>query len=115
MIVDFQHGFLLEDRGLLGKSFLYDFSELLGLIQLSDTFSKIPWNRYIINTMKTSLPYLTASILLSGFATVLSAEHKPTPEQATFFKIEVKPILEKSCYRCHGGEEKLKGNFSSAF
>ena len=61
--------------------------------------------------MKTPFQYLTASILFSGFVSVLSAEHKPTPEQADFFKKEVKPILEKSCYRCHGGEVKLKGHF----
>lgn len=47
-------------------------------------------------------------LLVTGLA---SAEHVPTPEQAAFFKKEVKPILEKSCYRCHGGEEKLKGHF----
>ena len=93
------------------SSFINGYPELLGHIRISDTLYKNPSIRYIINTMKTSLPYLTASILFSGFVSVLSAEHKPTPEQAAFFKKEVKPILEKSCYRCHGGEDKLKANF----
>ena len=36
---------------------------------------------------------------------------EPTAQEAAFFKQEVKPILEKNCFRCHGGEAKLKGHF----
>jgi hypothetical protein len=30
---------------------------------------------------------------------------------AVFYKEKVFPILEKNCFKCHGAEEKLKGNF----
>lgn len=29
-----------------------------------------------------------------------------------FFKKEVKPLLEKNCYRCHGGRKRIKGNLN---
>ena len=61
--------------------------------------------------MKTSLSPLLAALLATAAPLYLGAEHKPTPEQSAFFKKEVKPILEKNCYRCHGGEDKLKGHF----
>ncbi len=40
----------------------------------------------------------------------LAFEKKPTPEQAAFFAQNVHPILETHCYKCHGAEEKLKGD-----
>ena len=61
--------------------------------------------------MKTPTRKLTSVLLLVGLGSMLHAEHKPTPEQAAFFKNKVKPILENSCNRCHGGEDKLKGHF----
>ena len=49
------------------------------------------------------------ALLTSSF--LAKAEVKPTPEDAAFFKKEVLPILQKSCFRCHGEKEKLKGHF----
>ena len=34
-----------------------------------------------------------------------------SPEQIAFFDEKVLPILEDQCFRCHGGEDKLKGEF----
>ncbi|MEM7013785.1 MAG: PSD1 and planctomycete cytochrome C domain-containing protein, partial [Verrucomicrobiota bacterium] len=34
-----------------------------------------------------------------------------TAEQKAFFNSKVLPILEASCFSCHGGEDKLKGEF----
>lgn len=61
--------------------------------------------------MKTPFPTFLLATFLSSLLSILQAEHKPTPEQAAFFRKDVKPILEKSCYRCHGGEDKLKAHF----
>ena len=53
------------------------------------------------------------AFLLITFSAIsaLSAIENPSPEQTAFFKKEVKPILEENCYRCHGGEDKLRGHF----
>jgi hypothetical protein len=64
--------------------------------------------------LRYTFPMKIQPTLPAAFLTLASlaiAEQQPTSEQAAFFKTEVKPILEKSCNRCHGGEEKLKGNF----
>ena len=37
---------------------------------------------------------------------------QPTSEQNAFFNEKVKPILEKHCVRCHGGQAKPKGGLS---
>jgi len=34
----------------------------------------------------------------------------PTPEEVTFFKTRVWPVLEESCLRCHGGRRRVKGD-----
>ncbi len=34
---------------------------------------------------------------------------KPTHDQLVFFETKVLPILQKSCFKCHGGEKKVKG------
>ena len=34
-----------------------------------------------------------------------------TPEQIAFFDYEVLPVLESKCFSCHGGKDKLKGEF----
>ena len=55
---------------------------------------------------------LLAFLLITFSAiTALCAVENPSPEQSAFFKKEVKPILEENCYRCHGGEDKIKGHF----
>ncbi len=51
--------------------------------------------------MKLSL--LMIPLLLVVASTAQAAE------EHTFFNEKVLPILEAECYRCHGGEEKLKG------
>ncbi|HEX5271154.1 MAG TPA: c-type cytochrome domain-containing protein, partial [Gemmataceae bacterium] len=42
---------------------------------------------------------------------VRAADTKPTPAQVAFFDKEVKPILQQSCVKCHGGE-KVRGGLS---
>ena len=62
-----------------------------------------------MQTSKFLILALSMASLAGG--ELAAADHKPTPEQSSFFKKEVKPIIEKNCYRCHGGEKKLKGHF----
>jgi len=50
---------------------------------------------------------LLASLSLLG---LLRAE-TATPEQLAFFNDEVLPILEEQCFRCHGAEDHVKGEF----
>ena len=33
-----------------------------------------------------------------------------TPEQVEFFQKQVEPILKARCFKCHGGEDRLRGN-----
>ena len=33
------------------------------------------------------------------------------PAQAAFFETRVQPILKARCFKCHGGEAKVRGNF----
>jgi len=42
---------------------------------------------------------------------VLLAALSPARAEHTFFDEKVLPILENRCYRCHGGEDTLKGDF----
>ncbi len=37
------------------------------------------------------------------------AGKKPAAEDLAFFEKEVRPILEKNCFKCHGGGDKLRG------
>ena len=41
--------------------------------------------------------------VISGFAA------EPNPEEIAFFDDQVLPLLKSKCYKCHGGEETLKG------
>ena len=54
---------------------------------------------------------LNLAILLCLTGQVRAEENKPTPEQVAFFENEVLGILQKSCFRCHGQEGKIKGHF----
>src|SRR3954466_7844888 len=37
------------------------------------------------------------------------AAQVPDPQQVEFYDQKVKPILEHACFKCHGGESKIKG------
>ena len=54
-------------------------------------------------------PSKLALLLLLVF--VFSAGISQDRKGAEFYRNEVHPILEKSCFKCHGGGEKLKGEF----
>lgn len=56
------------------------------------------------------LPVVGVSFLLSSF--VVMAENL-TSEQLTFFETKIRPVLSKSCYRCHSQSEgKSKGDLT---
>ena len=48
--------------------------------------------------------------LVDRAAGSVAAREPSEQEQIAFFDSQVHPILETHCYRCHGAEEKLKGN-----
>jgi mono/diheme cytochrome c family protein len=66
----------------------------------------------------SSLRSALAAWLCFAFATVVSAADKPadgssiTPEQAAFFEKDVLPLLKENCFKCHGGEAKIKGGLN---
>ncbi|MEM0969521.1 MAG: DUF1549 domain-containing protein, partial [Verrucomicrobiota bacterium] len=52
----------------------------------------------------TQIPSAIFPLLLFAWSQTIAAEH-------SFFDDQVLPVLEEHCYRCHGGEDKLKGDF----
>lgn len=65
-----------------------------------------------------SLPSrITSAYGLFGLLTLTpilaSAQDEIVPDEASrqFYADQVFPILQEHCFKCHGGEEKLKGNF----
>jgi len=55
---------------------------------------------------------MNRTFLLSLLLVILAlAPSARADDGAVFYKEEVFPILEERCFSCHGGEEKLKGNF----
>ncbi len=55
-----------------------------------------------------------AALSLRGDRAARSAENDTTrldPAQAAFFETRVQPILKARCFKCHGGEAKVRGNF----
>jgi uncharacterized protein DUF1549/uncharacterized protein DUF1553/cytochrome c len=56
-------------------------------------------------------------LVCGGVAADTPGEKKPAsaaafrPEDIAFFEKDVLPLLEKNCFRCHGGQEKIKANF----
>ncbi|HMP17345.1 MAG TPA: DUF1549 domain-containing protein, partial [Gemmatales bacterium] len=63
------------------------------------------------------LPWLASSglvavCLLTWFLQPDPVEDKPTPAQVKHFEEQVFPLLEQSCFRCHGGEAKVKGGLN---
>ena len=56
----------------------------------------------------------TAALSLYWDRDARSAENDTThldPAQAAFFETRVQPILKSRCFKCHGGEAKIRGNF----
>jgi len=56
----------------------------------------------------------TAALSLCWDRVARSTENDTTrfdPAQAAFFETRVQPILKARCYKCHGGETKVRGNF----
>jgi len=60
----------------------------------------------------------TASLAAAGVVALFAASparsaaqptHVPDPQQVEFFDQKVKPVLEHACFKCHGGESKIKG------
>ncbi|MCA9271153.1 MAG: DUF1549 domain-containing protein, partial [Planctomycetales bacterium] len=62
------------------------------------------------NRVSLGLFVLLAALLPSACSAVARADDAADePAQQEFFQKEVLPILSAKCFRCHGGEEKLKG------
>lgn len=51
------------------------------------------------------------TLLAFALCSILWPLHAADPASASFFENEVFPILKKHCFECHGGGEKLKGEF----
>jgi hypothetical protein len=64
--------------------------------------------RKIARTMARNLsPAALIAGLLAPLA--LSAADPDAAKQHAFFDAKIHPLLEKHCYRCHGGEKRIKG------
>lgn len=55
-------------------------------------------------------PLLFAAAILLMASPLQAFEKKATPEQIAFFDDQVYPILSEHCYRCHGEDDKMKGD-----
>jgi len=56
-----------------------------------------------------SLVLTTLALATLAVVAVETDPAKPSPEQIQFFESQVRPILETACFKCHGGEAKIKG------
>lgn len=52
---------------------------------------------------------LTLGLALSGASHLQAAETAPPPKKLTF-EHDIRPILKKNCFHCHGEDKKLKGD-----
>jgi hypothetical protein len=61
--------------------------------------------------MRVTFPQAVGVLFLLSSAAVLAGDL--TPEQLTFFETKIRPVLSKSCYRCHSQSEgKSKGGLT---
>lgn len=59
--------------------------------------------------LRLLLPVSLAVLLLPAFARA----EEPTPDQVKFFEAKIRPVLSKSCYRCHSlAEGRSKGDLT---
>ena len=63
--------------------------------------------------MKIQLIFVAVLLgpLLAQAADETAQESSYSKENIEFFEKDVLPILRASCFKCHGGEPKLKGGF----
>lgn len=55
---------------------------------------------------------LTIAVLSVGaFAGPVVAQHDVDPDHRRFFREQAWPIIERSCLPCHGGEDRIRGDF----
>ncbi|QEL19126.1 PSD1 and planctomycete cytochrome C domain-containing protein [Limnoglobus roseus] len=61
-----------------------------------------------------TLPHLSilALVVTCGQLTAADPAPKFSSEQVGFYEKEVKPLLQKHCFKCHGAGEKIKGGLS---
>jgi len=53
---------------------------------------------------------LLSGVVTRGARAEPDREPEFTPEQVEFFQKQVEPILKANCFKCHGNEERLRGN-----
>ncbi len=63
--------------------------------------------------LRRTLPLLALG-LVCGSLTAADPTPKFTAEQVGFYEKDVKPLLQKHCFKCHGAGEKIKGGLSLA-
>jgi mono/diheme cytochrome c family protein len=66
--------------------------------------------------MPASVRSTTLLIVLATCVPVAANEPTPkfTADQVAFYEKDVKPLLQKHCFKCHGSGEKIKGGLSLA-
>src|SRR5262245_37558334 len=58
-----------------------------------------------------TLPAFICLMALLSIGPVTPAQDK-SGENAAFYDAQIKPILQANCFRCHGGEAKVKGGLN---
>ncbi len=67
---------------------------------------------YLVTVSRFSALTVTLACVANGpLHAAVDPHNEATEEQKQFFNDKVYPVLESHCYRCHGGEDKLKGEF----
>ena len=62
-----------------------------------------------LNFLHNRFWHLLLCVMLLA-APILHGEEKLSAESLSFWKDEVKPLLEQNCWKCHGAKERIKGD-----
>ena len=66
---------------------------------------------YLAESERPGRDDLSSGVLYNNIAVLFQQLGQFSPAEIEFFQKEVEPILKARCFKCHGGEDKIRGEF----